>query len=581
MPAKLRCIVSSHPCHSENDVSFGELPPLTAADLTGCRHRAVLRHAFGVIEPTHDASESGLERLGARAGAALRRRAVMELLPTKARLGDKVTWSRVDVPSEDGNAVELTLEAMASGARVITGAVLENPHFKVRVDFLVRMDHHAGFDDRTRYAPVVISSHAVARPAKNKAQADCAIVDLPALGLAKPIAVPWRHRTVAGEGQRVAMAHTILREWGRAADEVGFIGRAGASPRIRCFFYNAQTVMPGLMAALSEPIPTIPSRVKECRTCEFHNHCRAQLLETADISLLLPGDKNRKWRERGINTLPELVAADSGETSELARAWLKGKTTLRREYSRWVSDPLLWGNQEFVLEGKQTPMVRELENLVEVDVDMEAHPNRGTFLWGTFDGSQYVAFSDFSAHGDEGQHVAEFWEWLQQSRKAAEERGKLFRAWVYAAQGENHWLRYYARQFGGREYRVEGSTGSRIIVMPSLQEVEAFINSDAWCDIFQVVRKALASSDSLGLKTIAPLAGFDFSQEGVDGRAAVDLFEKAVGGTGSEAAVARRTLERYNADDCVATAKVRAWLRRGAPGVDEVASNKRRGRAPQ
>ena len=117
------------------------------------------------------------------------------------------------MPSEDGNAVELTLEAMASGARVITGAVLENPHFKVRVDFLVRMDHHAGFDDRTRYAPVAISSHAVARPAKNKAQADCAIVDLPALGLAKPIAVPWRHRTVAGEGQRVAMAHTILREW--------------------------------------------------------------------------------------------------------------------------------------------------------------------------------------------------------------------------------------------------------------------------------------------------------------------------------------------------------------------------------
>ena len=58
----------------------------------------------------------------------------------------------------------------------------------------------------------------------------------------------------------------------------------------------------------------------------------------------------------------------------------------------------------------------------------------------------------------------------------------------------------------------------------------------------------------------------------MDGRAAVDLFEKAIGGTGSEAAIARRTLERYNADDCVATSKVRAWLRRGAPGVDELAS---------
>nr|WP_246815799.1 MULTISPECIES: ribonuclease H-like domain-containing protein [Corynebacterium] len=499
----------------------------------------------------------------------------MELLPHKSRLGDKVAWSRVDVPFDDDNAVELTLEAIATGARVITGAVLENSEFRVYVDFLVRMDHTAGFDDRTVYAPVVISSHAVARPAKSSAQADCAIVDLAALGLSKPIPVAWRHRTVAGEGQRAAMAHTILKEWGRAAAEVGFIGRAGASPRVRCFFYSAEIVMPGLMAALSESIPTRPSRVKECKVCEFHNHCRLQLLETADISLLLPGDKNRKWRERGIDTLPQLMAANVGETSQLARAWLQGKTILRREYSRWVSDPLLWGNQEFVLEGKQAPMARELAKLVEVDVDMEAHPNRGTFLWGTFDGSRYVAFSDFSADGDEGQHVAEFWEWLQQSRAAAERDGKTLRVWVYAAQGENHWLRYYARQFGGREYRVEGTAGSRVIAMPSIQDVEAFINSDAWCDIFPVVRKALASSDSLGLKTIAPLAGFEFSQEGVNGRAAVDLFEKAVGRTGSEAAVARRTLERYNADDCVATASVRAWLRRGAPGVDDVASGEK------
>lgn len=563
---------SSHPSTSETDVNLGSFVPLTAADLTGCRHRAVLRHALGWDGPTNPVAEANVERLAARAGMALRRRAVMDLLPTKARLGDKVAWSRVDVPSQDANAVELTLEAMATGARVITGAVLENPQFKVRVDFLVRMDHNAGFDDRTVYAPVVISSHAVARPAKKKSQADCAIVDVPALGLAKPIPVQWRHRTVAGEGQRAAMAHLILQELGRAAENVGFIGRAGASPKVRCFFYHADIVMPGLLAALSEPIPTFPSRVKECRSCEFHNHCRKQLVDAADISLLLPGDKNRAWRERGINTLPELVAAQAGETSALARAWLQGKTILRRDYSKWVAEPLLWGNQEFVMAGKRMPMQRELENLVEVDVDMEAHPNRGTFLWGTFDGSRYVAFSDFSAHGDEGQHVAEFWEWLQQSQEEAHKQGKLFRAWVYAAQGENHWLRYYARLYGGREYRVEGATGARVITMPSLEEVEDFVASDAWCDIFTVVRKALVSSDSLGLKAVAPLAGFEFSQEGVDGRAAVGLFEKAVGRTGSEAAVARRTLERYNADDCVATSTVRSWLRRGAPGMDGVAS---------
>ena len=69
------------------------------------------------------------------------------------------------------------------------------------------------------------------------------------------------------------------------------------------------------------------------------------------------------------------------------------------------------------------------------------------------------------------------------------------------------------------------------------------------------------------MKTVAPLAGFHFSQEGVDGKAAVDLFEVAVATGGRTADISRRTLERYNADDCVATRSVRGWLRRGAPGI--------------
>ena len=103
--------------------------------------------------------------------------------------------------------------------------------------------------------------------------------------------------------------------------------------------------------------------------------------------------------------------------------------------------------------------------------------------------------------------------------------------------------------------------------MPSRAEVDSFIESDAWCDLFRVVKKALAGTGSLGLKAISPLAGFAFSQEGVDGKAAVDLFEQAVGLDPRGRLIARRTLERYNADDCMATAHVRSWLRAGAPGI--------------
>src|SRR5699024_5995435 len=102
--------------------------------------------------------------------------------------------------------------------------------------------------------------------------------------------------------------------WGFSSPDVGIIGRSpGAEPDgSRCYFFDAQRLYPGLLAAFSEPVPTAPSRVKECQTCEFHNHCRAQLLQTQDISLLLPGDRNRPWRDKGINTLPALAAAGRG-----------------------------------------------------------------------------------------------------------------------------------------------------------------------------------------------------------------------------------------------------------------------------
>src|SRR5699024_3809573 len=87
---------------------------------------------------------------------------------------------------------------------------------------------------------------------------------------------------------------------------------------------------------------------------------------------------------------------------------------------------------------------------------------------------------------------------------------------------------------------------------------------------FEYVSRGLLGTASLGLKTIAPLAGFHFSQEGVDGKAAVDLFEVAVATGGRTADISRRTLERYNADACVAARGVRGWLGRGAPGVSRV-----------
>lgn len=551
-----------------------ELPPLSPRDLVGCRHRAALRRhkdpQAQQKQQTQQAAprlhipqdlEAYTEAIQHKVNATIRREMVFQCLPNVPRIGDKVFPSRVNIdPADPETAVEQTLEAMAAGVRLITRPVVAEGPFRVELDLLVRADLGKGVDEFMQYTPVAISSHSVARRAKSTQLADCRVTDIGALGLAVPVPINFRHRAAAGDAQKVAMAHVVLQQWGFAADTVALIGRAGPG-RPRCFFFDAPSVLPGLQAALEEPIPSGPRRIKECQTCEFHNHCRAQLLQELEISLLLPGDKARSWREKGIETLPQLAASGNGEHPQLAQAWMDGQAALRRPQERWFEQPELWGGAKRNTDGG-------LRDWVEIDVDMEAHPNRGTFLWGTFDGSRYIGFGDFSREGDEGQHVAEFWHWMQARKDHAVAAGKNFQVWVYAAQGENYWLRHAAERYGGRRYKIDGM--NQQVTMPTLEQVNAFIASEHWCDCFSLVKKALAPTDSLGLKTVAPLAGFEFSQAGINGKAAVELFEQAIGGSRGTAQAARRKLERYNADDCVATSTVRAWLRRGAPGLQEL-----------
>lgn len=541
--------------------------PLTPADVVGCRHRAVLRRTEG--EPhtarmwTKEDLAGHVEHLSHRINSWARKQAVLGQLPDQPRRGDRVRPTRVDI-APGPNAVEDTLEAMSRGVRLIVGAHLEEGPLSADVDILLRRDMGHGADPGLAYAPLVISGHSVVRRVKGTQTADCRVIDIAALGLSHGAEVSLRHRAVAGDAQRLAMAHAILHQWGFASGDAGLIGRAGTAPE-RCYIFPGDSLIPGLLTALGEPVPVMPSRVKECGVCEFHNHCRAQLLERQDVSLMLPGDRNRDVREAGLNTLPELAAAGRGEVSALAQAWMNGEVARRRPLKRWITDTELWGGHAFVMpRAGEEPMVQQLADVIDIDVDMEAHPNRGTFLWGTFDGAQYVGFGDFSRDGDEGQHVAEFWAWLCARRAAADRNGQRLRVWVYAAQGENHWLRHYAREYGGRSYSLPDATS---VLMPTLAEVNAFIASEQWCDLFRIVKNAVAGTGSLGLKTVAPLAGFEFSQEGVDGKAAVELFVQAVGSAKSTAQAARRTLERYNADDCVANSHVRAWLRAGAPGI--------------
>ena len=135
-------------------------------------------------------------------------------------------------------------------------------------------------------------------------------------------------------------------------------------------------------------------------------------------------------------------------------------------------------------------------------------------------------------------------------RDAAHAEGKTFAAYCYAAGGENHWLKSSAKRFDTVE----------------LAEVQAFIASDEWVDVFAHVRQHLVGTDGLGLKVLGPVVGFTWEDDDVDGEASVALRRQAR--RDDEAgAQARATLLQYNEDDCRATRAVREFLDAGAPGL--------------
>ena len=212
---------------------------------------------------------------------------------------------------------------------------------------------------------------------------------------------------------------------------------------------------------------------------------------------------------------------------------------------------------------------------VEIDVDLEAYPAHGAYLWGAWSPEDgYVPHVTWAPPGPDGlggtaeaENFARFWDWLMERRAAAVGAGRTFRAYCWAAEGENHWLRHSAKRFEGMEFVVDGPHGAHVLDVPTIGEVEKFISSDEWVDLFRVTKKQLISPEGLGLKVVAPLAGFAWRDEDADGEASLSFYREAVGIVGDPAA-ARAKLLRYNGDDCRSTAVVRDWLDSGRAAED-------------
>lgn len=493
---------------------------VTASDLVGCRYRYPQRLAYPT-QPPHPAE-------GARRARIHDARAIAkEKLPRKRAIGDgrgAKPFLRVDLDPDD-EAVEFdTLEALAAGADLITGAVFAGSsgehQWRVRVDILARRPDGS-------YLPVIVSNHRVAR---RDERSTMLAVATNRLALSEPMTVPYRQRHHVTDGYRLALAARALADLGVDSGLGGAVGQ----DRDHAFITETAGLQQPLDDALAVGFSTQPRRLKECATCRFWPRCEPELRAADEISLVLPGDKARTFRERGIETVADLIDSDAGEPSALARAWRDGVTLLKR-----------------------TPGIEGPRADVEVDVDMEAYLDQGAYLWGAFDGTEYRGFVTWARLGgaEEAENFAAFWSWLMARRAAAHNAGQTFAAYCYSAHGENHWLRLSARRFHGKYPGV-----------PSEEEVAEFIESPDWVDLFTFVRRQLLGPEGIGLKVVAREAGYAWTDGDLDGEESVNTRRIATSDE-PEAASAREALLRYNEDDTRATAVVRAWLLDGAPGV--------------
>ncbi|MHA2790044.1 TM0106 family RecB-like putative nuclease [Corynebacterium sp. S7] len=484
------------------------------SDLVGCRYRLRQRHLHPEIGPSRE-GEARMTRVEAA------RDAVLNLLPTKPALGDGrgKAFRRVDLQAAEGEDTELaTYEAIYDRAHLITNATLsgwiDGHYVTTGVDVLVRQD------DRT-YLPIQISNHRVARPSRSKKMQ---AIPTHRLGLGAPLEYGAKPRHHTLDGYRVAAAKIFLDKMGLGTEQAGVIGQ----DRTKAFLVPVEPYVESLREALQQPTPDQPRRLKQCASCRFWELCEPELREMDEISLVFSGERARPFRDLGIHTIEGAIDADLGELSVVAQAWRENIPVLART--------------------DETSVPRAD---VEIDIDMEAYLDQGAYLWGAYDGDTYHAFVTWDEVGgkEESAMFTAFWTWLMGRREAALQAGQTFAAYCYAAGGENHWLISSARRFN----TVDEA------------EVRSFIQSDEWIDVFAYVRRQFVGVDGLGLKVVAPLAGYDWEDE-VDGEASIAYRRSArLGDTN-----ARELLLRYNEDDCRATRSVREFLDAGAPGIPRV-----------
>jgi predicted RecB family nuclease len=528
---------------------------LDAGVVNRCRRRVHLEHDPSMVDaPKAPPDPTGQQR---KADAMAHRRAVADQLAAWAG----PAWT--EIPAGDARSAEreqATLSALSAGADFIWAAQLPRDLAGGRrggIDMLVRTD--------SGYVPVLVVRHKVSDPGSGAVTSPI-FRPFPAAGQVDP---DRKVRPQPRDQLRLAHARRMLQASGHAADGRAFGGVIGLDADVVVWHDLDALTWPGGRSALveydsrfadrlevagaalagAEPLAR-PSRIVECRSCPWWPVCGSVLRESRDVSLVVRGEDAMGLRDLGVRTVDDLAALDLAtvdlqlvampprDAVALAKAWLADLAVVRK-VSR-VSVP---------------------RADVEVDVDMESFGDAGAYLWGSLLSTApgvridqepgYRAFVTWDPLpcDDEARSFAAFWQWLTAVRTSARARGLSFRAYCYNELAENRWLLASARRFAGKPG------------IPDESEIQEFIESDEWYDLFRGVQQQFLCAQGKGLKIIAPVAGFTWRDPEASGENSMRWYRNAVGMDGSDADHGQRTrLLEYNEDDVRATMTLRNWM---------------------
>jgi predicted RecB family nuclease len=276
----------------------------------------------------------------------------------------------------------------------------------------------------------------------------------------------------------------------------------------------------GLMEAVSDSNPSTP---------------------VLDLTALWPRVKQlQQLHDAGVATVADLLSLDA-PTALYSNA---GIASLVEQIDQ--ARAALGAEPAYRRRGIDAVRVRRAD--VEVDIDMES-TELGAYLWGALVShgsspeSEYVPFVawDPMSSDEEPAHALLFWQRLTGLRSATAAAGLTFCAYCWNASAENQYLRRI-----GRAWDI-------------VDEVETFISSDEWVDLYRVWDANFITGSASGLKVVAPIVGFAWEVDDPGGGESMVMYDRALD-VGADADAARAWLLLYNRGDVMATRAVREWM---------------------